>query len=290
MESPKIYSLEQYPRLFSFPFPLKHIGWMPHHLCFHRNTEIKDFFVCISANWEGITEKEVNGERVKSAQRTGKFSFGIVEPGTHLNSIKAVYHDELFFSYSPEYGEKLLEFLWKDPQKQRGFYFSALPEDIIAEIRHELLHLEQPGAADRLDQLAIRLFSEIIISHNLTEATGLSGKVMKIHAIAEELQRGKELKSLLKDHGLSERTFYREWQKVFAESPAEYRISRMIKHACDLLKNTTLKSGEIAEKCGFSNSNYFSQIFRKRKKMSPAEYRKSHSGKLFDIASNARNG
>lgn len=290
MESPKIYSLEQYPRLFSFPFPLKHIGWMPHHLCFHRNTEIKDFFVCISANWEGVSERLENGKRVKIRAHKGPFGFGTVLPGTHLNSIKAVYHDELFFSYSPEHGEKLLEFLWKVPQKKYGFYFSVLPEDLIAEIRHELLHLEQPGAADRLDQLAIRLFSEIIISHNLTETTGLSGKVMKIHAIAEELQRGKELKSLLKDHGLSERTFYREWQKVFAESPAEYRISRMIKHACDLLKNTTLKSGEIAEKCGFSNSNYFSQIFRKRKKMSPAEYRKSHSGKLFDVASNARNG
>lgn len=283
MEEPRIYKLKSLPRLFDFPYQLKTIGWMPHHLYIHHNNKIADFFIGISANWEGPTESEVNGERIRISRRQGKFSFSVTRPGTKLNSIQASYHDELYFTYSPEIGEKLMDFMGGHFPENDSFDFFALPEDIIAEIRHELLNVETPGAADRLDQLAVRLFTEIIISHNGVKQTGTADKAMKIHAIAEELQRGRDLKSLWKDYGLSERTFYREWQKEFAESPAEYRISRMIKRACDLLKNTTLKSGEIAEKCGFTSNNYFSQIFRKRKKMSPAEYRKTHSGKIFPI-------
>lgn len=282
MEEPKIYFLKSLPRLFNYPYQLKTIGWMPHHLYIHRNNRISDFFFGISANWEGPTESEVNGKRIR-LERQSRFSFSLTRPGTKLNSIRASYHDELYFTYSPETGEKLLELLGDHFSAGDSFDFFALPEEIIAEIRHELLNVESPGAADRLDQLAVRLFSEILISCNSVKQTGTAGKAMKIHAIAEELQRGRDLKSLWKDYGLSERTFYREWQKQFAESPAEYRISRMIRHACDLLKNTNLKSGEIAEKCGFTSDNYFSQIFRKRKKMSPAEYRKTHSGQLFTV-------
>jgi two-component system response regulator YesN len=45
--------------------------------------------------------------------------------------------------------------------------------------------------------------------------------------------------------------------------------------AKELLRNTNLKSFEIAEKVGYSEPNYFSYSFKKRFGLSPSEYRNS---------------
>jgi two-component system response regulator YesN len=45
--------------------------------------------------------------------------------------------------------------------------------------------------------------------------------------------------------------------------------------AKELLKNTTMKTYEIAERCGYSDSNYFSSIFKKTVGNTPREYAKS---------------
>ena len=46
-----------------------------------------------------------------------------------------------------------------------------------------------------------------------------------------------------------------------------------IEKAEELLKQGKLRSYEIAEKCGYANSTYFSSIFKKHTGMSPSEYR-----------------
>ncbi len=40
-----------------------------------------------------------------------------------------------------------------------------------------------------------------------------------------------------------------------------------------LLKSTNLKIYEIAQECGYSNSNYFTKVFKEVTGISPAEYR-----------------
>ena len=55
----------------------------------------------------------------------------------------------------------------------------------------------------------------------------------------------------------------------------EYLIKTRIKAAENLLEKTELSVGEIAERCGFSAGNYFGDVFKKQKGMSPSQYRKS---------------
>jgi len=50
-----------------------------------------------------------------------------------------------------------------------------------------------------------------------------------------------------------------------------------IKKACHMLSNTNLKIYEIALQVGYSESYYFSHIFKKVMKISPIEYRKGPS-------------
>ncbi len=55
----------------------------------------------------------------------------------------------------------------------------------------------------------------------------------------------------------------------------EYINQTRIQHAVELLGKTALTIQEIAERCGFSDGNYLTRIFKKIHGMSPNEYRKS---------------
>ena len=53
----------------------------------------------------------------------------------------------------------------------------------------------------------------------------------------------------------------------------EYLIHYRIRQACELLLNSGLTVTEIADRCGFSDSNYFGDAFKKATGLSPREYK-----------------
>jgi len=57
----------------------------------------------------------------------------------------------------------------------------------------------------------------------------------------------------------------------------EYLLNVRIKHAADYLVNTKNSINDIALACGFSDSNYFGDVFRRIKGMSPSAYRKNNT-------------
>lgn len=62
--------------------------------------------------------------------------------------------------------------------------------------------------------------------------------------------------------------------RTFIEQLTEIRINK----AKEMLRNTRLKNYEVAEKVGYRDSRYFSQIFKKKVGLSPSEYRESAIG------------
>ena len=64
--------------------------------------------------------------------------------------------------------------------------------------------------------------------------------------------------------------FKKEFDKSFTTYLAEFRIHK----AVELLRNGSLTSAEIAEKCGFASSTYFVKTFKKITNMTPTEYKK----------------
>lgn len=64
------------------------------------------------------------------------------------------------------------------------------------------------------------------------------------------------------------------FKKITDENLNEYITDVRLKHAKELLRNTTLKIYEIADKVGYSvDSQYFSTSFKSKTGMSPSEYR-----------------
>ena len=67
------------------------------------------------------------------------------------------------------------------------------------------------------------------------------------------------------------------FKKHFGVSPVKYIISKKIQFACDLLNTKYYSIGKIAELSGFTNTYYFSRIFKKQMSISPSEFAKRHT-------------
>lgn len=71
-------------------------------------------------------------------------------------------------------------------------------------------------------------------------------------------------------------TFYRLFRHATGTTPNHYLNGLRVKEARRRLRDTDQPITAIAYEVGFSDSNYFSTIFRKLKGMSPREYRRTH--------------
>lgn len=73
---------------------------------------------------------------------------------------------------------------------------------------------------------------------------------------------------------MSRRTMFRHFHKAAGCAPGEYLCRLRIRHAADMLAHTSLPIKEIALRCRFCDSNYFSKQFRRIMSTSPLSYRR----------------
>lgn len=72
---------------------------------------------------------------------------------------------------------------------------------------------------------------------------------------------------------MEETYFSKQFKRLTGFGFHEYLVQTRIKAAEQMLRHTNLSISEISEQCGFSGSNYFGDVFRRWKGMSPSEYR-----------------
>lgn len=73
--------------------------------------------------------------------------------------------------------------------------------------------------------------------------------------------------------GMSESSLVRTFRRAVGTSPIEYALAVRIGRASEMLRNSDLRVSEIAFRCGFNDSNYFTRRFRKATGMAPRDYR-----------------
>ncbi len=90
------------------------------------------------------------------------------------------------------------------------------------------------------------------------------------------------LSDLARHHSMSERTLNRQFKEYTGLSPMHYLIELRLYKAIELLRKTHIPITELAFKCGFNDSNYFSNAFKKKFGISPRmfhnQYRKNQVG------------
>ena len=66
----------------------------------------------------------------------------------------------------------------------------------------------------------------------------------------------------------------RIFKEAYGVTPYEYLLRRKLSEAEMLLENTNLAVGDIADRLGFENVHYFSAFFRKKRGVTPTDYRR----------------
>ena len=85
-----------------------------------------------------------------------------------------------------------------------------------------------------------------------------------------------------KENHFSTSWFIRNFKLYTGITPKQYILKKRIYNAEALLQNTQYNINEIAQIIGYDNPLYFSRVFQKTKGISPSEYRKNISQRVFN--------
>ena len=94
----------------------------------------------------------------------------------------------------------------------------------------------------------------------------------------EHLQDPKTLPHYAKQCGYSVSRFSETFKDHCGVSPMIYLTELRIQRACELLDNSDLQIGEIAQQLGYEDRLYFSRLFSQHTGMPPSAYRKRGIG------------
>ncbi len=266
-----VYPLEDVPRLSRGLPAIKNVGWQLRHRCYHRGQVFRDLYICFTLNTEPGTNQHIaNGQEVSRSAFAPRLGF--VLPGTSIRTVSVMRHDELFFSYSAE----SLPF-WRQYSNLQSTNFcrTAGFEFLLNRVFECLDDLYTPGQADVLDCLVLQLLAEIRVGKQLEEESREEKIIRDIAShLTSDLTSPPDIQHLLRSNGMSRRTFYRWWNRIYTSSPGEMLLARRMLTAEHLLLTSDMQIQEISAACGFNTSAYFYQSFRRYHGCSPAEFRR----------------
>lgn len=271
--SDKVINLQEVPRRLKKGFHLWHIRWMPDHLFWSRNRVIYTPHFCFTLKSEpGCSRRLING--ILRENTSILPHLGIIPPGTRIHTLNPRRHDELMFTVPPEEFPYVMELI---QPKSGEFKLNPHMELIIQTIIDNMDHVFIPGTADRLDSLFIRLLEEVKLSMlQMNDAQVKDAMIYElISYLNAHFMEDITLDDVCRKFSISLRTLYRRWQKCFDHTPAEFLLNKRLNYAGHLLESSDLNIQEIAWKCGFGNTQYFSQCYRRKFGMSPSSRRKS---------------
>lgn len=196
-------------------------------------------------------------------------------------------HERYAILFSEDYMQEIYDRYGKEEIKQiMGEYFFRVPEgrrSYVEELLGRMLY-EYDGI-DELSEAMIKVyFHELILF--LLRCHKNDFKPEEIHVVDEMIQKAAKyifensnenlgLNDVAKMFGMSSSYFSKKFKAVTGFGFKEYLIGVRIKEATTLLLTTNLSVTEIAIQCGFNDSNYFGDAFRRVKGVSPNKYRKN---------------
>jgi transcriptional regulator GlxA family with amidase domain len=100
--------------------------------------------------------------------------------------------------------------------------------------------------------------------------------------LQDNLHQGVSLAELAERLDCSQRTLARRFKTATGQSPGQYLQKQRMALATELLRATNLSVGEVAWRVGLHDVSYFTALFNRHRGMTPAKFRLSVRGKLFN--------
>ena len=201
----------------------------------------------------------------------------LVTPEDTIKLSPQTLREETFFQYScPSVNIRQFNF--------QNCFFRMTPrmEKLRSELNQLLSNLSIPGNADRVDLLAMQMAQEAMlnkINRKIHSAATTPGE--HIFKVARKIEMyfdtNLDIDKEIRQVGLGRRTFYREWNKFFADTPKKYLLDLRFTRAQQLLLNNQKPIAEVSELCGFNSVAYFIHSFKKKYGVTPGDFRKENN-------------
>ena len=164
-----------------------------------------------------------------------------------------------------------------------------LPPEQADKVRKALEQIACEGSqGDAFSNIMVKnILHQILLTvfrHGTRKNREQSESTDKIQEVARYISENYASPFTLRDAAkmafMEETYFSKQFKRLTGFGFHEYLVQTRIKAAEQMLLLTSLSISEISEQCGFSGSNYFGDVFRRWKGMSPSEYRKTNTEPL----------
>lgn len=170
--------------------------------------------------------------------------------------------DEAGIQYAKECGSHMISEIKKLGKKETEY-----------DLRQAEKEAEEADSLKQIKECMLEL-TEAIPEKKEAKKTSYSRPVQEsIQFIEENYRENLSLEEICNRVSVSKNYFCYLFKREMGISLWNYLTEVRLRHAKDLLKNTDMKSYEIAFSVGYENPSYFSKIFKRYEQMTPNEYR-----------------
>ena len=195
-------------------------------------------------------------------------------------------HERILIKFTPAFIEELIKILGI---KQFNFLFKTAHFHLEEPLLSKVLDLFQEMESEfhqkmSCSQLMLKSYLNQLIIH-LSRSNNLSKKspialskeesyiIWCINYIEQHYALDPSLNEIAQMLYLSPSYVSKLFKKVTGFNYSTYLTNIKLKHAKDLLITTEKSIAQISEECGFSNSNYFCDVFKKTNHQAPSIFR-----------------
>ena len=191
----------------------------------------------------------------------------------HLRSLRFLSGFNAFFLFEPTYrrSHKFKSRLHITPEAMRPLM--TLLQQMLDELKQE-----HPGFDLILLAKALEIFVFISREYSRTKnpmARSLCRLGELVCLLENRYMETWTIRKIARIASMAPSTLLPVFRKVTGYSPIDYLLRVRLSKAAEQLSKTEKPISEIAQECGFADSNYFSRQFRKHYNLSPRDYRNS---------------